>query len=469
MAPEREEEWSASADRMPERLHDPLTRLPNRALFVDRVEHAIARASRTNESLAILIVDLDSFRTVNDSLGRAAGDRLLAGVAERLQGCLRPSDTVARFGGDEFAILLEELRAPGDATRAADRVLESLETPFPVEGREVYVGACIGIAADSGAPAEMLLRNADLAMYQAKTSGRNRHVIFEESMHAAMVERLDLELDLRRAIQRDELVLTYQPVFNLRTGGISGLEALVRWRHPTRGLVAPERFVPLAEKSGAIAALGRWVLRTACHQSALWRARYPAMPDLQVGVNISAAQLHDPALVDEVAEALRIAQLEPRGLTLEVTETAVAEDLATAEDALRDLKDLGVDLALDDFGIGYSSLRHLKRFPLDNLKIDRSFIQGIGREGEELSLLRAILDLSDIFELLAIAEGIERPEQRDRLLELGCERGQGHLLSAPLTADEADALLFKVGLLADDRADPERDESVEAERSELES
>jgi diguanylate cyclase (GGDEF)-like protein len=429
-----------------EALHDSLTGLPNRSLFLDRLRHAVARARRTETPVAVLFCDLDGFKTVNDSLGHRTGDRLLVKVAERLADCLRPTDTIARLGGDEFAVLLEELDEPGDAGRAAQRLLGSLETPFELRGREFFITASIGIAAGTK-EAETLLRDADLAMYRAKSEGKGRYAIFEPGMHTAIIDRLDLEVDLKRAIDHDELVLMYQPIFSLRSGEVAGVEALVRWRHPTRGMVLPEQFVPLAEESGLIRELGRWVLRRACHQGALWRAKYPGHPGLQIGINVSGAQLREPGLLDEVAEALAAAQLEAAGVTLEITETALMGSVETAVEQLDALKELGVDLAIDDFGMGYSSLRYLQRLPLDNLKIERSFVEGIGRPDDEPDLLRAIVDLAEIFGLTVVAEGIERPEQRARLLELGCEFGQGHLLSEPLGSAEADALLFRVGLL----------------------
>ena len=429
-----------------EALHDSLTGLPNRSLFVDRLRHSVARAERTGTPVAVLFCDLDGFKTVNDSLGHRTGDRLLVSVAERLADCLRPADTIARLGGDEFAVLLEELREPGDAARAAQRLLESLEAPFELREREFFISASIGIAAGTKEP-ETLLRDADLAMYRAKSRGKGRYAIFEPGMHTAIVERLDLEVDLKRAIEHDELMLVYQPIFSLRSGAVAGVEALVRWRHPTRGVVFPEHFVPLAEESGVIRELGRWVLRTACHQGALWRARYPGHPGLQIGVNVSGAQLREPGLVAEVTEALAAAQLDASGLTLEITETALMESFETAIEQLDALKLLGVDLAIDDFGIGYSSLRYLRRLPLDNLKIEKSFVDGIGESDDEPALLRAIVDLAGIFGLTVVAEGIERPEQRERLLELGCDLGQGHLLSEPLSPADADALLLRVGLL----------------------
>src|SRR4051812_4067990 len=456
----------AVEEAMHEALHDSLTGLPNRSLFLDRMRHALARAEREAEPVAVLFCDLDAFKTVNDSLGHRTGDRLLVLVAERLAERLRPGDTIARLGGDEFAVLLEELHEPGDAARAAQRLLDALEPPFELREREFYVSASIGIAAGNE-DAETLLRDADLAMYRAKSRGKGRYAVYEPSMHTAIVDRLELEFDLKRAIEHEELVVVYQPIFSLVSGAVTGVEALVRWRHPSRGIVMPESFIPLAEESGLIGELGRWVLRTACHQGALWRAKYPGHPGLAIGVNISGAQLREPGLVQEVSDALAESQLEATGLTLEITETALMESFDDAIEEIDALKALGVDLAIDDFGTGYSSLRYLRRLPLDVMKIEKSFVDGIGRPDEEPALLRAIVDLANIFGLRVVAEGIERPEQRARLLELGCELGQGHLLAEPLDAAAADALLFRVGLLGGPSAEataPPADETTTIER-----
>ena len=456
----------ALEEALHEALHDPLTGLPNRSLFLDRMRHALARAERDSEPVAVLFCDLDGFKTVNDSLGHRTGDRLLMMVAERLAARLRPGDTIARLGGDEFAVLLEELREPGDAARAAQGLLDALEAPFELRDREFYVSASIGIAAGKG-DAETLLRDADLAMYRAKSRGKGRYAVFEPGMHTAIVERLELEVDLKRALEREELAVVYQPIFSLVSGSVTGVEALVRWHHPTRGVVLPESFVPLAEESGLIRELGRWVLRKACHQGALWRAKYPGHPGLGIGVNISGAQLREPGLVQEVSDALAESQLDTTGLTLEITETALMESFDEAIEEVDALKSLGVGLAIDDFGTGYSSLRYLRRLPLDVMKIEKSFVGGIGWPGEEPDLLRAIIDLANIFGLRVVAEGIERPEQRERLLELGCELGQGHLLAEPLDADGTDALLLRVGLLGSappDSARPSAGETTTIER-----
>ncbi len=434
------------SDALREAFRDLLTGFPNRALFMDRLGVALNRAELTETPVNVLFCDLDGFKTVNDSLGLQAGDRLLILVADRLRECLRPADTLARLGGDEFAVLLEELSEPEEAARVARRMLDALEAPFKVAGREVFMSASIGIAAGTS-DADTLVRDADLAMYRAKADGKGRYAAFEPHLHTAVVERLELEGDLKRAVERGELVLVYQPIFNLRSGDFAGLEALLRWRHPQRGLVEPSRFIPLAEESGQILDLGRWVLRAACQQAALWRARYPAQEGLQVGVNISPAQLRERGLVTEVKEALAAAQLDPDGLTVEITESSLMEDTEACAHRLGELKDLGVEIAVDDFGTGYSSLTYLRSFPLDNLKIDQSFVAEIGGPGKEPALLRAIIDLTEAFGLTAVAEGIERPEQHRRLLELGCDFGQGHGLSPPLSASEADALLLNAGLL----------------------
>jgi diguanylate cyclase (GGDEF)-like protein len=432
---------------MEEAFRDSLTGMPNRALFLDRLGVALARAERTGTPVAVLFCDLDGFQTVNDSLGHQAGDRLLVLVAERLRESLRPEDTLARLGGDEFAVLLEQLEEPEDSARAARAILAALEEPFELSDREIYVGASIGIAAGTGEP-HTLLRDADLAMYRVKAEGKGGYAAYEPQMHTAVVDRLELELDLKRAIGRGEFVLDYQPIFDLRGGSIAGLEALVRWRHPRRGLLRPARFVPLAEESGEIAALGRWVLRTACHQAALWQGRHPTLAGFQIAVNISAVQLRDPPFADEVRTTLAAAELDPERLTLEITESALMEDTEIAVRRLHELKALGVELAIDDFGTGYSSLTHLQRFPLDNLKIDRDFVaRGAGADREP-ALLRAIVELAEIFKLTPVAEGIEQEEEVDRLLELGCVLGQGHLLSEPLHAAEADAFLEEAGLSA---------------------
>ena len=432
-----------------EAFHDSLTGLPNRSLFIDRLKHALERMSRDRRPVAVLFCDLDGFKTVNDSLGHAVGDRLLSAVGARLVAVLRAADTVARFGGDEFAILLEELWGVQDATAAADRVLEALRPPFEVAGREVFVGASIGVAmASPNTDAGEILRNADLAMYRAKADGRDRYSLFEPGMHAEVVRRMELEGDLTRAIERAQLVLHYQPIFDLDAGNVTGVEALIRWRHPKRGLIKPNDFVPIAEESGQIRAVGRWVLATACRQLALWRAKYPAWDSLFVNVNLSGIQLREPDLVTQVEFALRSAQLEPQHLMLEMTETVLMEDTEANAERLTALRELGVCLAIDDFGTGYSSLEYLGRFPIDALKMAKPFVDRLGSGPDADAIPRAIVDLAKIFGLAVIAEGIERPDQPPALVGLGCNFGQGNQLAPPLPPQEADSRLFKAGLLA---------------------
>jgi diguanylate cyclase (GGDEF)-like protein len=447
-----------------EAFHDAVTGLPNRALFRDRAEHALSRNRRSPSDACVLFLDLDGFKTINDSLGPAAGDELLLSVARRLAERLGPSDTIARLGGDEFAVLLDKVDGHQDAARAAGRVLDAFTRPFELKGREVFASASIGIAV-GGADVDELLRNADLAMYRAKSKGRARYEVFEPALHTAVFERLELEHDLTRAIERDELELHFQPIFDLRTKQVSSLEALVRWRHPERGLIAPDMFIPLAEETGQVIELGQWVLSAACHQGALWRAKYPGYPGLQVCVNLSGVELQEPGLARNVEAALRASQLGASGLVLEMTETVLMDDTEASVRRLQSLKDLGVRIVMDDFGTGYSSLRYLSRFPLDGLKIERSFTTQVGGPAEESELVRAIADLGRIFGLSVVAEGVERPDQPARLLELGCDFGQGHHFSRPLPAEEADTMLFRAGLLGAPPETPARPVAPLAEQA----
>ena len=437
-------------------FHDSLTGLPNRSLFIDRLDHALARVEREGGPLAVLFCDLDGFKTVNDSLGHAAGDRLLRAVGSRLEGTLRPADTVARFGGDEFAILLEELGRPEDAARAAARVIEQLEAPFEIEGRELFVGVSVGIAAAApGEDADAILRNADLAMYRAKARGKGRYEVYEASMHAEVVRRMDTELDLKRAVEREQIVVHYQPIFDLPSGEIAGLEALVRWQHPTAGVLRPDEFIPIAEESGQIVAIGRYVLREACRQLALWRARYPAYEWLYVSVNVSGVQLREHGLVEEVDAALRAAELDPTHLLLEMTETVLMGQSEAARTRLEALRALGVRLAIDDFGTGYSSLEYLDRLPIDALKIAKPFVDRLGGGPGSDAIPRAIADLAEIFGLVVIAEGIEQPDQPELLVDIGCRFGQGNRLSGPLEPAAADAALMRSGLLGSETGERE--------------
>jgi diguanylate cyclase (GGDEF)-like protein/PAS domain S-box-containing protein len=422
-------------------LHDPLTGLANRVLLHDRAEQALARglrSAREHQAVAVLLIDLDDFKKVNDSLGHGAGDMLLVAVSRRMLAATRGCDTVARLGGDEFAVLLEGMAEAEDAVRVAERILEAMRAPVHLEGKEVLVGTSIGIAlAIDGEGVDELLRNADVALYQAKARGKHRHATFVPAMHAAALARLDLETDLHAALTREEFALAYQPIVELSTGRVTGAEALVRWTHPTRGAISPAEFIPLAESTGAIVALGRWVLRAACRQLATWdeeslaQGRRRSGAPLSVAVNLSTRQLQDPGLVDDVAAALTDYGLASRRLTLEITESAMMHDAEVALARLSALKALGVRLAVDDFGTGYSSLSYLRRFPVDVLKIDRSFVDGLSRTGET-ALVRAIVRLGDALGLKTVAEGIEHAEQLAQLRALGCGMGQGYYFARPM-------------------------------------
>jgi diguanylate cyclase (GGDEF)-like protein len=421
-------------------LHDSLTGLPNRALFRDRLEHALDRAEREGAPIAVLFIDLDRFKTVNDSLGHAAGDEVIDEVGRRIAALVRVGDTAARLSGDEFAVLLESSRDKGDAARVAQRLIAALADPVRVHGRDVFVSASIGIAYGAR-QGEDPLRSADLAMYRAKDAGTGRYEFFEPEMGAAVRERLELEADLPRAVERNELVLHYQPIVRLATGQVTTIEALVRWQHPTLGLVPPLSFIPLAEETGAIVEIGGWVLREACRQAADWQRRYRTDPPLGVSVNLSYRQLQQPDFVDEVCSTLREARLPPGSLTLELTEGMLMENTETTIERLRTLKELGVRLSVDDFGTGYSSLRYLRQFPLDALKIPKPFVDGVAVDVRESALAQAIIQLGRSLGLDIVAEGIEEGAQLTELRRLGCELGQGFLLAKPRDLAGMDMLL----------------------------
>ena len=424
-------------------LHDPLTGLPNRLLFMDRLEHALSLASRQTRLIMVLFVDLDDFKVVNDSLGHEAGDTLLVAVAKRLGACLRPEDTVARFGGDEFAVLLEDITVTSDADRAAERIVEGLRKPFVIEGREISISPSIGIvsATSSHDRPKDLLRKADIAMYVAKGKGKARYEVFDSTMNVRALERLELENDLRRAIERGELRVHYQPKVLVGTGKIVGTEALVRWEHPERGLLPPVAFIPIAEETDLIVPLGRWVLTEACRQTREWQELYPSDSPWVVCVNLSGRQLRHPELVKDVGRALQETGLEPENLDLEITESVLIEDQLSNLTTLRELKRLGVKLIIDDFGTDYSSLSYLKRLPADFLKIDRSFIGGLGEDPKDEGIVSAVIDLARVLGMEEIAEGVETTEQAAYLRELGCRFAQGYLFSKPLPAEEIGALL----------------------------
>ena len=424
-------------------LHDPLTDLPNRVLLHDRLRHALAFRGRQDVLLALLFLDLDNFKETNDRLGHAAGDELLVAVAERLRTCVRPSDTVARLGGDEFAIVLEGLTGPADLARAPERILQAMRSPFIVHGTEAATTASIGISVDvdGTSSVEELLHNADIAMYAAKRAGKARFEFFEPAMHVAALERLDLEADLRRAVAAQEFVLHYQPILSLASERIVGLEALVRWAHPTRGVLGPAEFIKLAEETGLIVAIGGWVMDEACRNAKVWQERYPSATPLTIGVNLSGRQLQDPGLLASVQETLRATGLDPSNLVLEITETVMMQDTDTSVARLEELTRLGVRIAIDDFGTGYSSLSYLRRFPIDILKVDKSFVDGVADDPDAAVLAEAIISFGATLQLGTLAEGIETVDQRDRLQAMGCELGQGFHFAKPLPAAEIDSLL----------------------------
>jgi diguanylate cyclase (GGDEF)-like protein/PAS domain S-box-containing protein len=420
-------------------FHDPLTGLANRALLLDRIEHSLATTRRTTgHRIALLYLDLDDFKTVNDGLGHAAGDAILRETAARLATTVRPGDTASRLGGDEFAVLLDNLDDPGMAYEVGARILEALHMPFEVDGTSFPVSASLGIAVTTGTEdAAALLRNADVAMYRAKGEGKGRFEVYQRGMHAAVVERMALKADLRRGIDAGEFEAYYQPIVELGSGRITGIEALVRWRHPQRGLVSPATFIPLAEETGLIIRIGSDVLRQACGDLARWQTELGDQAPATVSVNLSARQIHDPGIVHEVIAALAVSGLPASSLTLEITESVLLEDTDSAARTLATLKRLGVSLALDDFGTGYSSLSHLERFPVDIVKIDKSFVDGLGVAGHRDSpLVEAIVHLGAMFNLRVTAEGIEEESQLARLREMGCQRGQGYLFAHPLSADD---------------------------------
>ncbi|MGH2699562.1 MAG: putative bifunctional diguanylate cyclase/phosphodiesterase [Actinomycetota bacterium] len=420
-------------------FHDPLTGLANRALFVDRVKHALERAGRESTRVAVLFFDLDDFKTINDSLGHSSGDELLVAVANRLSECLRPGDTFARFGGDEFAIFLENTSL-SSATSVAYRLIEALGDPFAIGNREVMMHASVGIEFSDAqtTKADELLRNADVAMYVAKGKGKARYELFDPSMHTAALRRLEVKSELKHALENSRFVLHYQPIVSLKEGSLLGIEALIRWDHARRGLIAPVEFIPLAEESGLIVPLGRWVLREACRQARAWPI---TDPEIGLSVNVSPKQFQHPGLVEDVANALWDSGIDPSILTIEITESVLIHDTEAAIEKLGRLKDFGVRIAVDDFGTGYSSLGYLQRFPIDILKIDKSFIEGVGTGSEEAAIAHAIIKLGGSLGLEVVAEGIEDPDQVDALQTLRCERGQGFYFSKPVDADAMGEIL----------------------------
>jgi diguanylate cyclase (GGDEF)-like protein/PAS domain S-box-containing protein len=416
--------------------HDPLTGLSNRTAFTATLDASLAGHGRERGDLAVLFLDLDNFKIVNDSLGHQAGDQLLAEVAGRLRACLAPEDVAARMGGDEFTILMEKVSGAHVAIGVAGRILAELSRPFALEGQEVWVMCSVGIAMATAEHAQHkeLLRDANTALHHAKKRGKAGYVVYAPSMKAAALERLQLESELRRALERGELEVHYQPIIALQTGEAEGAEALVRWRHPVRGLIPPDQFIPLAEETGLIVPLGRWVLEEACREGQRWQAERTGRRPPVISVNLSAREFQHPGLAEDVAEVLSRTGLEPRLLQLEITESTLMSFGGATIAALQALERLGMSLAVDDFGTGYSSLSYLKRFPVGMLKIDRSFISGLGTSPDDTALVQTMVSLARTLGLRVTAEGIETREQMQILRELGCDLGQGYFFSQPVPA-----------------------------------
>jgi len=447
-------------------LHDPLTKLANRALFREHLQHALARFRHSDaRPHAVLLVDLDGFKRINDSIGHAAGDQVLAEFAGRLRAVIRPGDTAARLGGDEFAVLLEN-SSPREAAAFARQLVDIVRGPITLDGavaldnQSVVLTGSVGVAlTEPGQDAGDLLRNADVAMYAAKAAGRDRHEVFRAEMQVASLRRLDLETTLRDAIDKEELVLHYQPIIALDTGALTGVEALVRWNHPERGLIPPIDFIAVAEDSGLIKPMGAWILEQACRQTRIWQEQFPHRPELHVSVNASAVQVEDSRFIEEVVGCLQRSKLAPEHLILEITESLFMEDFAVIAEKLGRLKDLGVQFAIDDFGTGFSSLSYLRSLPIDLVKIDKSFIDGVTGSPDQSALVRAVIQLAHTFDLQTVAEGIEREDQLTALQLLGSDLGQGYLFSRPLPASDLEALLGQV----DERV-PAEPEDVSVER-----
>jgi diguanylate cyclase (GGDEF)-like protein len=437
-------------------FHDPLTLLANRSLFRNRVQHALALAQRSGQRVGVMFLDLDNFKNVNDSLGHDAGDRLLQAAAQRLVKCTRPSDTVARLGGDEFAILLEGINQEGDVERIATAITESFNEPLVLDGSDANIAASIGIAfSQPGDDTEQLLRNADIAMYNAKAAGKGRFVVFQPRMQEQLRERLRLEEDINRALAREEFFIEFQPVVDLNNRELLGIEALVRWNHPEQGLVLPGAFIPTAEESGQIIELGRWVLIEACRQVRAWRDTVAAGDGLRVAVNISGRHLQHGDLVADVRHALEASGLEPGNLVIELTESTIMHNTEVNLERFRELKALGVRLAIDDFGMGYSSLSYLHRFPIDILKIDRAFVSRLTEQDDGPELARAVVMLGETLGLETVAEGIEEEDQVAKLVQLGCVAGQGFLFARSASLEAVAAMPF-----ANRRAELRRSQAV---------
>ncbi|MDT7778862.1 MAG: hypothetical protein QOC99_1374 [Acidobacteriota bacterium] len=427
-------------------FHDALTGLPNRALFMDHLKLAIARSRRNiNSRFAVLYLDLDRFKVINDSLGHTIGDQLLVGIADRLKYNLRPGDTVARLGGDEFTILIEDIADESESVQVAERIQKELSVPFTLSGREVFTTVSMGIApsATGYERAEDILRDADTAMYRAKSLGKARYEIFDKAMHARAINLLQMETDMRRALERDEFLLHYQPIVSLENFSLRGFEALVRWQHPERGFISPMDFIPVAEETGMIIQLGEWVMREACGQMNRWQKMFPLEQPLFIAVNLSSKQFSQNTLISTFAMILQETGVKPQTVKLEITESVVMENIDTATEMLRQLRALGVKLAIDDFGTGYSSLSYLHRFPIDTLKIDRSFVTRMSENNENTEIVRTIVVLAQNLGMDVVAEGVETNEQLVLLQKLNCENGQGYFFSKPVNSDGAEKIILE--------------------------
>lgn len=440
-----------------EAFHDALTGLPNRALFMDRLKHAFERTKRYEDKLfAVLFLDLDRFKVINDSLGHTIGDQLLVEVARRLEEALRAADTLARLGGDEFVILLEEIQDIADATRVANRIQEKLSSPFNLEGYRAFTSASIGIVlgATDYDQADDILRDADIAMYRAKASDKASHEVFDSAMRERAVVRLELEAELRQAIERQEFQVCYQPIVSLETCALTGFEALLRWQHPRRGVVSPGDFISVAEETGLIIPIDRWVLREACSQIQEWQTNYPTDSPLTVSVNFSGKQFAQPDLIVHIEQVLQETGLDAHSLRLEITESVIIENVQSSAVMLSQLNAMGVQVQMDDFGTGYSSLSYLSQFPIDTIKIDRSFISGMDTAGSELGIIRTIVRLAHDLGMDAIAEGVETVDQLSQLRGLQCESGQGWYFSKAVDKNAAAALIAE--MLTDEQTAGER-------------
>ncbi len=427
-------------------LHDMLTGLPNRTLFMDRLERALEHSRRRSDYLfAVLVLDLDHFKVINESLGHTAGDRLLMALSERLGSRLRSSDTLARLGGDEFAILLDDIPDHSETMRVTERILKEVAAPFFLNGREIFTSASIGVALSSGRyrMAEDILRDADTAMYSAKAEGRARYQIFNKTMHAAAIKRIQVESDMRRALEKGELDVYFQPIYSLDNLQLTGFETLVRWRHPTRGLLLPGEFIPIAEENGMIKGIDLYMMRQACYQLQDWQKRFPAEPPLNISVNLSGKHFAENGLAEQVAEIIKECHIEPSSLIVEITENALIENTETAASLLAQLREYGVKVNLDDFGSGYSSLIYLQRFQFNCIKIDYSFIQKMRKENDAYKIVRSVVRLARDLRMGVIAEGVETREQLEHLREMECDYAQGFLFSPPVDRQSAEALLVR--------------------------